>query len=145
MSIIVNFFVAPDHEAAAAVVGHGPEGVFETLVFGNFDASEAMIEWESIFTGRSFEELVDADEPVVIADLDDGDGPTVFVASEALRHALAAADGVSLAEVGKLWVNGLAAEGEEFDLDIATEILGDLARLARGIDGRGDSLYCWTA
>ncbi|WP_229928006.1 hypothetical protein [Kitasatospora indigofera] len=105
-------------------------------MFGNFDTSEAVIEWESIFTGRSFEELVEADEPVVIADLDDGDGPTVFVASEALRHALAAADGAEPAEAGALWVQELAAEGAEFDLEIATGILGEPARPARGIDGR---------
>jgi hypothetical protein len=145
VSIIINFFVAPDHEAAAAVVGHGPDGVFESLAFGNFDASEAMIEWESIFTGHSFEELVDADEPVVVADLDDGEGPTVFVASKALRHALAAANLSRLAEVSELWVQERAAVGEEFDLEIATEILGELARLARSIAGREDGLYCWMA
>ncbi|WP_405976303.1 hypothetical protein OG496_53760 [Streptomyces sp. NBC_00988] len=37
MSTIIKFFVAPDHDAAA-VVEVGPDGVFESLAFGNFDA-----------------------------------------------------------------------------------------------------------
>ncbi|MFC9398663.1 hypothetical protein ACFTWS_36800 [Streptomyces sp. NPDC057027] len=59
MSIVIKFFVAPDAEAAAAVAEGGPDGVFESLTFGNFDAEEALIEWEGIFTGRSFEEALD--------------------------------------------------------------------------------------
>ncbi|WP_370088398.1 hypothetical protein [Streptacidiphilus sp. MAP12-16] len=52
MSIVIKFFVAPDAEAAAAVAEGGPDGVFESLTFGNFDVEEALIEWEGIFTGR---------------------------------------------------------------------------------------------
>ncbi|MFB0619519.1 hypothetical protein [Streptomyces sp. AGS-58] len=37
MSIVIKFFVAPDAEAAAAVAEGGPDGVFESLTFGNFD------------------------------------------------------------------------------------------------------------
>lgn len=70
MSIIIKFFVAPDHDAAAAVVEVGPDDFFESLTFGNFDAEEALIEWESIFTGQTFEGLVAADVPEVVADPD---------------------------------------------------------------------------
>ncbi|CAM5304409.1 hypothetical protein [Streptomyces aurantiogriseus] len=145
MSIIIKFFVAPSHEAAAAVVDGGPDRAFESLEYGNFDAEEALIEWESIFTGRSFEELVGADEPEAVADPADWEGPMVFAASEALRDALAAADHSRLAEVSRLWIQKRAADGEVFDQEIATRILTDLARLARGIDGREHRLYCWMA
>ncbi|MFF7209419.1 hypothetical protein ACFZAU_02650 [Streptomyces sp. NPDC008238] len=63
MSAIVEFFVAPGDETAAAVVVGGPGGAFESLKYGNFDAEEALIEWEGIVTGRSFGELVDAGVP----------------------------------------------------------------------------------
>ena len=32
-----------------------------------------------------------------------------------------------------------------FDEEIVTKILSDLARLARGIGGRDQRLYCWMA
>ncbi|WP_433471270.1 hypothetical protein [Saccharomonospora azurea] len=136
MSTVIRFFVAPSHEAAAAVVDCGPDRAFESLSYGNFDAGEALTEWESIFTGRSFEGLVAADEPEAVTGSDDGDGPVVFAASEALRDALAAADQAQLGEVSQLWVQKRAADGETFDQEIATEILSELARLARGVGRR---------
>ncbi|KIQ65658.1 hypothetical protein TR51_17805 [Kitasatospora griseola] len=145
MSIVIKFFGAPDHEAAAAVVQRGPDGVFESLAYGNFDAEEALIEWESIFTGRSFEELVAADLPEVVADQGAGEGPMVLAASRALRDALAAADEPRLVEVSQLWVQERAADGEVLDRQVATEILGILAGLARAVGGRQERLYCWMA
>lgn len=145
MSIIVEFFVAPGHEAAAAVVDVSPDGAFESLVYGNFDAEEALLEWEGIFTGRSFEELIAADEPEAIAEPGDGEGPMVLAASETLQDALAAADQSRIVEVSRLWVQGRAADSEAFDQEIATRLLSDLARLARGIGGRDHRLYCWMA
>jgi hypothetical protein len=44
VSIVVKFFVARDHGAASAVLEGGPDGVFESLTFGNFDAGEALLE-----------------------------------------------------------------------------------------------------
>ncbi|WP_406205450.1 hypothetical protein OH807_30885 [Kitasatospora sp. NBC_01560] len=146
MSIIIKFFVAPDDEAAAAVVDHGPDEAFESLVFGNFDVEEAIIEWESILTGRSFEELVDADEPAVVAGPGDGEGPMVLAASRVLQDALAAADAPRLVGVSELWVQERAAGGEVLDPEVATRILCDVAELARSIGMQdGGSLYCWVA
>jgi hypothetical protein len=104
VSIIIKFFVAPDHDAAAAVVEGGPDGVFESLAYGNFDAEEALIEWESIFIGRNFEDLVTDEEPGVVADPGDGEGPVLLAASRSLRDALATADEHRLVEVSRLWV-----------------------------------------
>lgn len=145
VSIVIKFFVAPSREAAAAVAAGGPDRTFNSLVYGNFDAEEALIEWESIFTGRSFEELVAADEPEAVADSDGEEGPMVFAASKDLQDALASADQSRLVEVSLLWIQQRAADGGAVDQEIATEILSDLARLARGIDGRDHRLYCWMA
>ncbi|MGW4021544.1 hypothetical protein [Streptomyces sp. NPDC005009] len=145
MSIVVKFFVAPSHEAAAAVVDGGPDGAFESLSYGNFDAEEALIEWGSIFTGRSFDALVAAGEPETVAGPDDWEGPVVFAASRALQDALAAADRSRLVEAGQLWVEERAADGEAFEQEIVIKILNDLARLARGIGGRDHRVYCWMA
>ena len=73
--------MAPDAEAAAAVAEGGPDGVFESLTFGNFDVEEALIEWEGLFTGRSFEEVLDDDVPKAVVDPDDGEGPLVLAVS----------------------------------------------------------------
>ncbi|MFE3286760.1 hypothetical protein ACFXJJ_27140, partial [Streptomyces sp. NPDC059233] len=81
MSIVITFFVAPDAEAAAAVAEGGPDGVFESVTFGNFDVEEALIEWEGIFTGRSFEEVLDDDATETVVDPDDGEGPHVLAVS----------------------------------------------------------------
>ncbi|GAB2828292.1 hypothetical protein GCM10027176_35590 [Actinoallomurus bryophytorum] len=145
MSIIIKFFVAPDDTSAAAIVDRGPTGLFESLDAGNFDAAEAVIEWEGIFTGRSFEALVSAGEPRMVADPGEDGGPVVFAASGALRGALAGAAPARLAEVGELWIQERAEEGEVFDPEMVGDLLGELANLARTAAGRGHSLYCWMA
>ncbi|MEU9978777.1 hypothetical protein [Streptomyces sp. NPDC051014] len=144
MSTIIKFFVAPDHAAAAAVVDAGPDDFFESLTFGNFDAEEALIEWEGIFTGRTFEDLLAADVPDIVADPGDGEGPVVLAASRALQDALTAADEQRLVEVGRLWVAERSADGEVLDEGIAVWILSGLADLVRAIGPKPDSLYCWT-
>lgn len=145
MSTIIKFFVAPDHAAAAAVVEVGPDDFFESLTFGNFDAEEALIEWESIFTGQAFEDLVATDVPEVVADPGDGQGPVVLAASRALQDALTVADEQRLVEVSRLWVAERAADGEVFDEGITVRILGGLAGLVRAIGRKPGGLYCWTA
>ncbi|SEG70940.1 hypothetical protein SAMN05216223_108322 [Actinacidiphila yanglinensis] len=145
MSIVIKFFVAPDHEAAAAVAEGGPDGVFESLTFGNFDVEEALIEWESILAGRSFEEVLDDDVPETVADPDEGEGPLVLAVSRTLQAALSAADAHRLAEVSQLWVAERAAEGEGFDPEIAVWILRGLANVARAVGEGDESLYCWVA
>ncbi|WP_339133760.1 hypothetical protein WJM95_31105 [Streptomyces sp. f51] len=145
MSTVIKFFVAPDHEAAAGVAEGGPDGVFESLTFGNFDVEEALIEWESIFTGRSFEEVLDDDVPETVADPDDGEGPLVLAVSRTLQAALSAAGKDRLAEVSQMWVAERAAEGEVFDPEIAVWILSGLANVTRTIGEEAEGLYCWVA
>ncbi|MFD5781523.1 hypothetical protein [Streptomyces sp. NPDC126933] len=145
MSIIIKYFIAPDDTSAASIVESGPEGVFGSLSCGNFDASEAVIEWESLLTGQSFEALVASDEPHTIADPGEEDGPLLFVISSALQGALAGASADRLAGVGELWIQERATEGEAFDPEMAGELMSDLAGLARTAEAWGHGLYCWMA
>jgi hypothetical protein len=145
VSIIIRFFSAPDHTSAASSLDSGPDGNFGSLTCGNFDASEAVIEWESLLTGQSFEALIASDEPHTVADPGEEGGPLLFVVSAALQGALTGASTERLAEVGELWIQEQAAEGEAFDPKMVGRLLSDLADLARTADGQGHSLYCWMA
>ena len=49
MSSIVEFFIAPGDDAAAAVADHGLDGVNEVARYGNFDPVTTTGEWESSF------------------------------------------------------------------------------------------------
>jgi hypothetical protein len=69
-----------------------PDGVFESLTFGNFDVGEALIEWEGIFTGRSFEKVLDDDVPETVVDPNDGVSPLVLAVSGTLRETLCTAN-----------------------------------------------------
>jgi hypothetical protein len=144
VSIIVEFFVAPDDASAALVLPTGPRRAFESLSFGNFDPEEAVVEWECLLTGWSLEELVEADEPRVVAG-QDNDGCVVFAISPRLSAALAGAERSELQAVAASWVARRAEDGEVVDVEIAEAILGDLAALAGGARRRGRGVYCWVA
>ncbi|MFI1979083.1 MULTISPECIES: hypothetical protein [Streptomyces] len=89
MGIIVKFFVAPDDTSASLALRTGPGRAFESLSFGNFDPEEAVLEWECLLAGGSFEELVEAGEPRIVAGFDGG--CVVFAISPRLSAALTCA------------------------------------------------------
>jgi hypothetical protein len=104
ISTIVEFFIAPGDDAASAVAGHGPDGVYEAARYGNFSPSIAMGEWESAFG------IVPDNGPRTVA----SDGLSfVFAASASLHAALAAADEEQLAEAATRWAGLRADHGEE--------------------------------
>ncbi|MEY9988944.1 hypothetical protein ABIE67_000976 [Streptomyces sp. V4I8] len=144
MSIIVKFFVAPDDASAASVLRTGPGGAFESLSFGNFDAEDAVVEWECLLGGGCFEELVEAGEPRIVADRDNG-GCVVFAISPRLSAALADAERSGLPDVAVSWAARRAEDGEVIDAEIAEVILGDLATLASSARRQGQGVYCWVA
>jgi hypothetical protein len=88
VSIIVKFFVAPDDTSASLALQPGPGRAFESLSFGNVDPEEAVLEWECLLAGVSFEELVEAGEPRIVTG-QDNDGCVVFALSSRLSAALA--------------------------------------------------------
>jgi hypothetical protein len=144
MSIIVKFFVAPDDAAAARLVGGGPGLAFESVSFGNFDPEGAVVEWECLFFGDDFEQLLEAGEPRIVAGEDD-DGCVVFALSARLVDALAEAEPSRLREVAAEWARQRAEDGEEIGSEVAVEMLGSLRTLARGAEANGHGVYCWVA
>jgi hypothetical protein len=145
VSIIIEFFVAPDDAAAAGVLDAGPEGLFESALFGNFVAGTAVIEWESVLTGHSFASLVALGMPRTVADAGADNLCLVFAVSSALRVELAAADDAQLDGVASEWVRRDADNGGAFDPEMARLILGDVAGLARLAGQEGHEVYCWMA
>jgi hypothetical protein len=138
MSSIIRFFVAADDEAAEAQVDGGPDADHESVTYGNFDADLALLEWDSLLTGRSFDDVLAASASAVIADEDDG--AQVVAASVELQQALSRASAAELDRAARQWAADRAAEGEPIDPELATEILGAVGRLARTEEQR---LYCW--
>lgn len=142
VSIIIEFFVAPDDAAAAGVLDAGAEGVFESASMGNFDAGSAAIEWESILTGRGFADLAALDMPRIVADAGCGSVCVVFAVSSVLRAALTAADDHQVDGVASEWVRRNADNGGELDPEVARLILSDVAGLARLASRQGHEVYC---
>ncbi|MFI7415597.1 hypothetical protein ACIBU0_43940 [Streptomyces sp. NPDC049627] len=144
MSIIVKFFVAPDDTSAALTLQTGPGRTFESLSFGSFDPEEAVLEWECLLAGGSFEELVEAGEPRVVAG-QDNEGCVVFAISPRLSTALADAEHSRLRDVAASWVQLRAEDGEVIDAEIAEAIVGDLAALVSNARRQSQNVYCWVA
>ncbi|CAM5475712.1 hypothetical protein SATRM34S_03270 [Streptomyces atroolivaceus] len=144
VSIIVEFFAAPDDASAALVLRTGPQRVFESLSFGTFDPEEAVVEWQCLLAGDSFEELVEAGEPRPVADAGD-DGCLVFAIAPRLSAALAEAEQSELKDAALTWSSQRAEDGEVIDTEMASVILGDLAALVRSARSQGQGVYCWVA
>lgn len=136
MSTIVEFFLAPGDEQAAAVANHGPDGTYETASYGNFIPNLVMDEWESAFG------IVDGGGT---RDIAGDDSHFVFAASASLQAALAAADAKRLAEAAARWIELQADDDEEIDPEFASDILSEMASLARTATKLGHQLYCWWA
>lgn len=74
VSIIVEFFVAPDDTSAGPALETGPGRARESRSFGDFGdfgPEEALIEWECLMAGGSYEKLVEAGEPRIVAGQDE--------------------------------------------------------------------------
>ncbi|MFG2969185.1 hypothetical protein ACGFZS_38550 [Streptomyces sp. NPDC048288] len=140
MSSVVKFFVAERVDAVAALSA-GPDPSLSSLTYGNFDAEEALLDWESQFTGRRFDELVEEDFPEVVAEEDEG--AVVLLLSDALVGALSAESESRVAEVAEWWVQEKDDQGWQIDLAVASEILQRLAGMARQERRAGEDIYCW--
>jgi hypothetical protein len=137
----VEFFIAPDAGAAARVRGLGTRGAFEALPGGIYDPADAVVEWESILTGRSFQTLVRAGEPRVVAEIAN-DGCYVFAVSERLVSLLATADQRRLDEVARQWARLRQEDGEDITDEEAVAHLRQLAGLARRAVDKWNGLFC---
>ncbi|WP_030554919.1 hypothetical protein [Streptomyces exfoliatus] len=144
MSNIVKFFVAPDDTSASLALQTGPGRVFESLSFGNFDPEEAVLEWECLLVGGSFEELVEGGEPRIVAG-QDNDGCVVFAISPRLSAALSDATHSRLSDLAASWTQLRAEDGEVIGAEIADAIVGDLAALISSARRQSQGVYCWVA
>ncbi|HEX4790453.1 MAG TPA: hypothetical protein VH372_18455 [Actinospica sp.] len=138
MSIIVEYFTAPDDAAAADVLYGGPESVYPTLSCGNFLADIAMTEWEVLLLGR-----LGAAPPRVVAGHEPSGIARVFAASAALQTALAAAGREALERLARHWLEEYADDVSGMAPDTARELLWELAELAREAKALRQALYCW--
>ncbi|NRQ30854.1 hypothetical protein HII36_03240 [Nonomuraea sp. NN258] len=139
MSSIVTFFAARDERAADALT-HDPDASSRALSFGNFDAEEALLDWQARLTGVSFESLVERDLPEVVAENDAG--AAVFLLSDALVEALAAATDPEVRALASWWAEEKSADGIAIEPDAAALILRSLADLARAEREPGTHVYC---
>lgn len=137
----VEFFIAPDDETAAQVKGFGTRGSFQSLPGGIYDPSDAVVEWESLFSEVSTEVLMKSGEPRIITEVTN-DGCYVFVVSNRLVALLLAADRSALEEVARRWARLRQSDGEEISEDEAVAHLGELAFLAGSAARQGKRLYC---
>ncbi|MEV6655404.1 hypothetical protein [Streptomyces sp. NPDC051219] len=142
MSSIVKFFAATKVDALDAL-NSGPDASFRVISFGNFDAEEALLDWESHFTGRSFEALVEEDIPEVVAESDGG--PAVFLLSDSLLDAFSSSSTSQIEELAQWWVNEKAESGMEIDLPVSLGILRALVELTRQEREPQEGIYCWTS
>jgi hypothetical protein len=136
VSSIIDFFVAPDDDAASAVLEHGPgRGNDVVDKYGHFDPVTTMDEWENCFDIVS-----DYDARLIASD----DAPRlVYTVSASLQAALAAADEEQLEEAATRWVELRAENGEQMNRGFANDIMSDIASLARTATRRGHRLYYW--
>lgn len=143
MSIIIEYFTAPDDASAAAVLEGGPEAVFETMTCGNFLADLAMADWEILLADQSPRDQEQGERPRVVVD----DGPRsstqIFAASPELQAALAGADRERLATIAHEWARQYSEDYGDFEPDTACEIFYELADLARSANAQQHTLYCW--
>ncbi|GAB2921716.1 hypothetical protein [Streptomyces heilongjiangensis] len=144
MSIIVKFFVAPNDTSASLALQSGPGWAFESACYGNLDPEEAVLEWEYLLAGGSFEELVEAGEPRIVA-AQDNDGCVVFAISPRLSAALADADHARTRDVAASWTRLRAEDGVFIGTEIADAMVGDLAALVSSARRQNQSVYCWVA
>ncbi|UUU34851.1 hypothetical protein JIX56_36135 [Streptomyces sp. CA-210063] len=141
MSSIVKFFVAT-REDAIDTLNTGPIASTRIISFGNFDAEEALLDWEAHLTGKTFSELLDNDVPEEVAESDDG--PVVLLLSDALLNSLSSASSSQLDELAMWWASKKAVEGIEIDPPLAANILQELVELIHQQREPDESVYCWT-
>ena len=108
---------------------------------GLYDPADAVVEWESLFTGDNLWGLMQAGEPRVLTEVTN-DGCYVFVISERLQSRLARVDRQQLEGMARDWSRLRRADGESIEEGEASAHLAELASLVRTATEQGGRLYC---
>lgn len=170
MGLLCDYFVAPSDDDAAATIDRdtgpgrpappkpaprgglfrrrtqatpsaGNDVVYPTVDGGGIEPSVQMGRLEALLTGRTIDEVLEANLPEqVIAERFGGERVVVRL-SDALTSALADASDADLAKVAEPWSQTEEFWGHGDPSDLA-QLLGDLAELARQGRERGEALYC---
>ncbi|MFI7122439.1 hypothetical protein [Amycolatopsis sp. NPDC049868] len=145
MSVLFDYFAAPDNDAAAAtidLVGGPADASLPTVSLKGVDPFVQLGTLESLLTGVGYETIIERDiAPVAMAD---GGARLVVSLTEELSAALSDADEARLREVAEPWSRTDEFGGQADPADLATMLTG-LAELARTARTRGDRLYCWVS
>ncbi|GAA1031327.1 hypothetical protein GCM10009557_26340 [Virgisporangium ochraceum] len=144
VSAFIEFFVASDDRVAAAVQYRGPASAFPTVSGSFFYAEDAVLAWESSFTGRSVKELSAGGKPRMVAPwVNDGSG--VFVLSDELTAHLLRAGRARLQALATEWSTAVVRDGDDLDVDEALRVVVGVTALARAAAESGQLVYCWAA
>jgi hypothetical protein len=144
MSLLTDYFAAPDDATAAGVldIAGGPAAApqgWPTIRLVGLEPVVTMGALEQFLTRRPYQSVVDNPrQGRVLADR--GEAMVVTVTDE-LRAALAAADRSALTEVADVWA--ACEELDSSDPIAMAEALIALAGLCRGAQTRGEPVYCW--
>ncbi|WP_214326513.1 hypothetical protein [Nonomuraea sediminis] len=112
MSVIIEFFTAPDAVTAAAALHGGPDaiGEYDALRYGNFDVLSALVEWESILTGDNHPDYARAfDALAIVAQVDDTRNMVIAIPPK-LQAALATAEPAALPGAALRWAHHHGAD-----------------------------------
>lgn len=142
VSIPIRFFSAPDDASAAEVLDRDPESVTETAVRSRFLGSSALLEWETILTGRDPKAQAQASR-LIVADDRPRSSSKIFAASPELRAALAAADRERLTEVADQWMEQYGGSHGSFEPGEVRKILYEMSGLVRSADAERVGVYFW--
>jgi len=140
--LLSEFFAVAETDVSAELLDRGPGRRYESVSTTSLtDLTMALL--LAAIEGRNLNGAVDRmalDGFVVEGPLH---GPWLTRLPDALRDALAGADGDDLRLYAARWLG--AVELAHADGRAMTTLLGDLAALARSAQSRGDSLYLWTS
>ncbi|MER7643737.1 hypothetical protein [Streptomyces sp. NPDC126522] len=140
MSNIVKFFVATNNGAIDSL-RVGPDSSLRSITFGNFDAEEAILDWESRLSGVPFESLVESDLPEVVEESDEG--VLVLKLSDSLVDSLGRASASQILDLASWWAS--EEKARKIEPVIAASILRRLVELIREERRSGMFVYCWTS
>lgn len=141
MSLFVQFFVAADDEAAAAVVPTGPGRAFPTVSGAWFDPDDAMMIWARLIDARTGRRDAAGRGPRKMA-CGGNDGSAVYYVPDVLTANLAGQKADQLRSIARDWQADNADE-ESLDIDTARDVVAGVGVLAREAVQSGHRVYCW--
>jgi hypothetical protein len=139
---MVRFFRAP---ARTAVADWNDAGVLADHLFecGNFDAEEAILEWESMASGMTVEELLANNIPEI--SWEGESGSFIMEIPIATSSWLLRASEGDIGELASFWSRNTERYGQKISQENAISIIREVGRLVAEARRDGEAVYCWTS